>query len=317
VDVVKADRLLSTFSLVKTPPSLCFLAACETAARSRHDAFVPLGPALVEQGGASAAIAMADRVGLDTARLFTGQFYARLLDHGVADLAMNEARALVQDQWDWGVPVLFCRLHDSQLIDFPVGTPIAQMGGMAMTMNRALEEARQQYQGEQIVAELERILSGLEASFRNLVRLGSEFRATSVPPPSLPEKYDAFYVSFKDYYDQETFDDEQALLRAMTRLKAETLPHCRPLFDDETYRKLMEELEQLTESKAGLVQVLGVFLESMNTAVDEIKALLGGGDVAAAFAKKREFEMQISPGLRRSKELLGRISAGIGEVQAA
>ena len=131
VDVVKADRLLGAFSLVKTPPSLCFLAACETAARSRHDAFVPLGPALVEQGGASAAIAMADRVGLDTARLFTGQFYARLLNHGVADLATNEARALVQDQWDWGVPVLFCRLHDSQLIDFPAGKSIAEIGGVA------------------------------------------------------------------------------------------------------------------------------------------------------------------------------------------
>jgi hypothetical protein len=317
VDVVKADRLLGAFSLVKTPPLLCFLAACETAARSRHDAFVPLGPALVEQGGASAALAMADRVGLDTARLFTGQFYTRLLSHGVADLATNEARALVQDQWDWGVPLLFCRLADSQLIDFPVGTPIARIGGMAMTMNRALEEARQQYQGEQIVAELERILSGLEASFRNLVRLGSEFRATGVPPPSFPEKYDAFYVSFKEYYDQETFDDEQALLRQMMRLKAETLPHCRPLFDDETYRKLVEELELLTESKAGLVQGLGLFLESMNTAVDGIKGLLDSGDVATAIAKKREFENSISPSLNFSKDLLRQISAGIGEVQLA
>ncbi len=54
----------------------------------------------------------------------------------------------------------------------------------------------------------------------------------------------------------------------------------------------------------------------MNAAVDEIKALLDGGDVPAAIARKREFEMQISPGLRRSKELLGRISAGIGRAQA-
>ena len=38
---------------------------------------------------------------------------------------------------------------------------------------------------------------------------------------------------------------------------------------------------------------------------------------AAAFAKKQEFEMQISPGLQRSEELLGQISVGIGEVQAA
>ena len=149
VDVTKADRLLDAFDMVKTPPLLCFLAACESAARSRHDAFVPLGPALVERCGVLAVIAMSDLVGVDTARLFTSQFYARLLNHGLADLATNEARALVQDQWDWGVPVLFCRLNDSQLIDFPVGQAIAEIGSVATTMDRALEIARRQDDGEQ------------------------------------------------------------------------------------------------------------------------------------------------------------------------
>jgi hypothetical protein len=38
--------------------------------------------------------------------LFTGQYLARLLSHGVADLAMNEVRVLTQDQWDWGIAAI-------------------------------------------------------------------------------------------------------------------------------------------------------------------------------------------------------------------
>jgi hypothetical protein len=317
VDVVSADRLLNVFSLVRASPSLCFLAACETASRSRSDAFVPLGPALVARGGAQAAIAMSDRVGLDTARLFTAQFYTRLLNHGLADLAMNEARALVQDQWDWGVPVLFCRLHDGQLIDFPVGAGIAEMGGVATAMGRALDEARRLEEGEHLVAELERLLAAFEASFRNLVRLGSGLRATGADPATFPGRFDEFYVSFKEYYDLETFTDEQALLREVMRLKAQTLPNLRPLLDRETYQSLQEELDQMAVDRAGLIQGFGEYLEPMNLAMDEIKSLLDGGDAGAAIARKREFEMQISPGLRRSKELLGRISTRIGVVQAA
>jgi hypothetical protein len=317
VDVIQADRLLSAFSLLKARPLLCFLAACETATRSRHDAFVPLGPALVEQGGASAVVAMSDRVGMATARLFTGQFYGRLLSHGVADLAMNEARALVQDQWDWGVPVLFCRLADSQIIDFPLGRPIAEIGVVATAMGHALEAARRQEEGTRLVGELERLLGAFEASFRNLVRLSTEFRATGGDPAAFPGKFETFYLGFKAYYDTETFGDEQALLREMLRLRADTLPRLRPLLDAETYQQLQEELDQMAVTRAGLIQGFGEYLEPLNTAVDEIKGLLDEGDVTAAVARKREFEMQISPSLRRSKELLARISTGIGRVQAA
>jgi hypothetical protein len=229
---------------------------------------------------------------------------------------MNEARALVQDQWDWGVPVLFCRLDDSQLVDFPAGRSIAEIGSVATTMDRALEAARRQNQGERLVAELERLLAAFEASFRGLVQLGTAYRAVGSDPATFPQAFQAFYLSFKAYYDAETFDDEQALLREMLRLKAETLPKLRPLLDAETFEQLQGELDQMAVNRAGLIQGFGEYLEPMNTAVDEIKSLLDAGDVQAAIAKKLAFEMQISPGLRRSKELLGRISAGIGEVQA-
>ncbi len=158
---------------------------------------------------------------VDTARLFTSQFYARLLNHGLADLATNEARALVQDQWNCGVPVLFCRLDDSQLVDFPAGRAIAEIGSVATTMDRTLEAARRQDHGEQLVRELEQLLAAFEASFRDLVQYGTEFRAVGSDPATFSEKFQPLYLSFKAYYDQETFDHEQALLREMMRLKAD------------------------------------------------------------------------------------------------
>jgi formylglycine-generating enzyme required for sulfatase activity len=116
VDPVVTGRLVGEFAGLATKPGLCFLAACETAERGRHDGFAPLGPALVKVGGVPAVVAMSDRVGVRTAQLFAGQFYARLLAHGMVDLAVNQARTLVRDEWDWGVPVLFSRLRDNKLL---------------------------------------------------------------------------------------------------------------------------------------------------------------------------------------------------------
>ncbi|MBI3909434.1 MAG: CHAT domain-containing protein, partial [Armatimonadetes bacterium] len=113
-------QLVSEFAALAQKPLFCFLAACETASETtgvaRAEAYVPLGPALVEQGGVHAVVAMFGRVGMDTASAFTAQFYRRLLGHGAVDLAVNQARAQVRDRWDWGAPVLFSRLPDNQLL---------------------------------------------------------------------------------------------------------------------------------------------------------------------------------------------------------
>lgn len=116
VDPVTTDRLVDVVQLTATQPACCFLAACESAARSRFDALAPLGPALVDAGGVHAAVAMTDLVGLKTAQSFAAHFYTRLLTHGLVDVAVNEARALVQDEWDWAVPVLFMRVPDGRLL---------------------------------------------------------------------------------------------------------------------------------------------------------------------------------------------------------
>ena len=117
VEPVRAGRLLETFRTLTTRPHLCFLAACESGSRGSSDAFIPLGPALVAEGGVPAVVAMAERVGIVTARQFAHQFYDRVLAHGVVDLAVHQARAMVRERWDWSVPVLFSRLPDNQLFE--------------------------------------------------------------------------------------------------------------------------------------------------------------------------------------------------------
>jgi hypothetical protein len=50
---------------------------------------------------------------------------------------------------------------------------------------------------------------------------------------------------------------------------------------------------RLAVNRAGLIQGFGEYLEPMNMAVDEIRALLDAADLDAAIARKREFETQI------------------------
>ena len=118
-DVVEASQFLEMFRALTMRPHACFLAACESGAQAATGAFIPLGPALVAEGGIPAVVAMAERVGMTTAREFADTFYTRLFTHGAVDLAVHEARAHVRDRWDWSVPVLFSRLPDNQLLALP------------------------------------------------------------------------------------------------------------------------------------------------------------------------------------------------------
>lgn len=102
-----AKEILATIGDTKSPPKLCFLAACQSGEHRGHEAFIPLGEALVRQGRAERAVAMNGTIGIETARQFTETFYRQLVAHRVIDLAMNEARGIVRDSWDFGAPILF------------------------------------------------------------------------------------------------------------------------------------------------------------------------------------------------------------------
>ena len=122
---VKDDELISHLAIADPLPHLVFLAACQSAYRETtgEHPFVGLGPKLVH-AGVPAVVAMQDVVSMDLARQVTGNFYRRLINHGLVDRALNEARQLLfkQDETEWAIPVLFMRLAEGQLF---VNEPIS------------------------------------------------------------------------------------------------------------------------------------------------------------------------------------------------
>ncbi|MBN1486428.1 MAG: CHAT domain-containing protein, partial [Anaerolineae bacterium] len=99
-------------------PYLVFLAACESARRGTQNSnpFVGIAPRLI-QAGIPAIVAMQDLVPVTTAREFTHYFYRYLLEHGLVDKAMNQARLMLfeADSAEWAIPTLFMRLEDGRL----------------------------------------------------------------------------------------------------------------------------------------------------------------------------------------------------------
>lgn len=97
-------------------PRLVFLAACQSATRSRTDAFLGLAPRLV-RAGIPAVVAMQDFVEINTARKVTEVFYKQAAQHGEVDRALNAARdaLLNAEMAGAAVPVLFMRLKDGQM----------------------------------------------------------------------------------------------------------------------------------------------------------------------------------------------------------
>jgi formylglycine-generating enzyme required for sulfatase activity len=126
---IKDEELVPKLTAIDPPPHLVFLAACQSAKREpeKENPFVGLGPKLVT-AGVPAVVAMQDEVPMDLARGLTGDFYRRLLDHGLVDRALNEARNLLfkPNRIDWATPVLFVRLATGQLFAPPEGnaTPV-------------------------------------------------------------------------------------------------------------------------------------------------------------------------------------------------
>lgn len=321
IDAVTQAELLGTIKAVQNPPIFCFLTACESAARTRSDAFLPLGPALVEDGGLQAVVAMTGRVGFSSARKFTTQFYTRLLKHGVVDLAMNEARILVQGAWDWGVPALFSRLIDNQLLDFPVGQLARQVVGHSErafgAVDQAIEAARFEEHGGELIAGLEELVDELRKTHGALVQIAGSFRRTGEDPKTFRKNFRAFYYQFKDQYDNATWVDQQTSASAVIALRARILPRLAPILPAQSMDALRQELDALSSADQELTRYFQTYMDQMNTAVEQIWALLNARKVRQAITAKQDFEAQISPGFQRSKQMFERMGRSIHVAQAA
>lgn len=112
--LARPDEVTPVFSMAASVPRLVVLAACWSG--SADAPFRGLGPRLV-RAGVPAVVAMQEAVATDYARDLSACFYRRLLEHGVVDRALNEARYDVfkGQHDDWAVPVLYMRLEDGRL----------------------------------------------------------------------------------------------------------------------------------------------------------------------------------------------------------
>ncbi len=145
---------------------LVFLASCESATRDTRDAFRGLAPALVD-AGVPAVVAMQDRITITAAREFSGTFYKRLLQHGLVDLAGNQARAalLTVGSREAATPVVFMRMEDGRL--WPPGLAVVNpYRGLAAFTE---EDARRFFGREALTAEL---VERLRANPRFLAVIG-------------------------------------------------------------------------------------------------------------------------------------------------
>lgn len=116
--LAKDNDIISSLGDGSKVPRLVFLAACESAKRTADslEAFVGLGPKLV-QAGVPAVVGMQDLVPMQLAQTLTSRFYQGILEHGIIDQALNDARLpLFENRHaDWSIPVLFMRIRNGRL----------------------------------------------------------------------------------------------------------------------------------------------------------------------------------------------------------
>ncbi|HNT75947.1 MAG TPA: CHAT domain-containing protein [Anaerolineae bacterium] len=116
---------------LQAPPHLVFLSSCQSAARDpgQGNPFVGLAPRLV-QYDTLAVVAMQDFVPISVNQQLVQDFYRYLLQHGLVDVALNQARLALYNQkfQSWDVPALFMRPKHGQLFTAdPVRTALTAM----------------------------------------------------------------------------------------------------------------------------------------------------------------------------------------------
>ncbi len=98
------------------PPSMVFLTAPLVARKRDDGTLVSLAQMLIEAGVQAIVTIQPPISGADMLR-FTERFYSVLMNTGVIDVAMAEARTEIYrpENWEWTYPVLYMRMTDGQL----------------------------------------------------------------------------------------------------------------------------------------------------------------------------------------------------------
>jgi hypothetical protein len=317
---VSAADIVSAFQGAATPPRLVVIAACSSAAIDGARAFVSLGPTLAN-AGVDAVVAMSAPIAMETCRSFCTALYQRLFTHGVIDRAVNEARAAVREAWDWGVPVLFSRLSDQQLLDFDAGRVHSEYLDYSERIARSAATGRAWGQAHSASDEAIRATNGLiaelEKSHEVLTKVAAEFRKTARDPQTFPQSFNDFRNDFKQYYDNKSWREERTRCHEVGMRAAPVRDLVRQAVSDEEFRQFNEDVNRLSSADGDIIQMLGEFLDRMDAEVDAIAGLLAHGDVTEALDRHRAFDLQISPSFRKSKALLAEIGVRADRVRAA
>lgn len=316
VDPVTTERLAKAVSALASPPQLVVLAACESAASPARDSFGPLAQALVK-AGVPLALAMRERLQVATARALMTRFFERLFAHGQADLALNEARAMISERWDWGAATLLSRSLDCTAIAFPLDQTL--QAGMALpeAAGAMLAIARRQAAGAALIDELEALLKEWEARYSVLAEYGGRLRRLPNDPARFSDAFMSVYNDFKDLYERETWADEEALLRRTIKVAGNALGQLAAVLSSSEHAQLNELLQQHIATRAGLIDTLRIVFDQLNDAFESINALVAVDDVAAAIRRKHEVTAQFSDGLAAIRERIRSLSRDVTKVSAA
>ena len=317
---VAATEIVSAFHGAKRPPRLVVLAACSSAAMDGTRAFVSLGPTLA-RAGVDAVVAMSAPIAMETCRTFCTALYQRLFTHGVIDRAVNEARAAVREAWDWGVPVLFSRLSDQQLLDFKAGRVHSEYLEFSERVARGVASGRAWGEAnsapDDAIRATNDLIAELEKSHEVLTKVASEFRRTARDPQTFAQAFTNFRYDFKAYYDNKTWLDERTRCHEVGDRVAPVRELVQHALSDEEMRQFDEDVHRLSGADGTIIYMLGEFLDQMDAEVDQIDALIAQGDLTGALARHRAFDLQISPSFRKSKALLAEIGERARRVAAA
>lgn len=317
---VAASEIVSAFQGSKTPPRLVVLAACSSAAVDGTRAFVSLGPTLAS-AGVDAVVAMSAPIAMETCRTFCTALYQRLFTHGVIDRAVNEARAAVREAWDWGVPVLFSRLSDQQLLDFEAGRVHSEYLELSERVARSAASGRAWGEthsaSEAAIRATTDLIAELEKSHEVLTKVASEFRRTARDPQQFAQAFTDFRNDFKAYYDNQSWNRERTRCHEVGMRAGPARELVEHALSADELRQFDEDVRRLSEADGDIIRMLGEFLDQMDAEVDGIAALIAQGDVNGALARQRAFDLQISPSFRKSKALLAEIGERANRVAAA
>jgi tetratricopeptide (TPR) repeat protein len=114
-DVVAGPTLVKSIQNLTNHPLLIVLAACQSAGTSHDQGILAALGSDLARAGIAAVLAMQGNVMMQTIKQILPVFFREVCRDGQVDRALAAARAAIQHDNDWWLPVLFLRVRDGRL----------------------------------------------------------------------------------------------------------------------------------------------------------------------------------------------------------